>query len=78
MRRQWLNWMIAEGVIHGTTSPPTMVDVAKWVNVAMLEMKGERQIIRNAWKRHGYEWFIDDTPVEQDAGGNNDNVEGAL
>jgi hypothetical protein len=78
MRRQWLNWMIAEGVIHGTTSPPTRVDVAKWVDVAMLEMKGERQIICNAWKRHGYEWFIDDASVEQDAGGNNDGAEGAL
>jgi hypothetical protein len=78
MRRQWLNWMIVEGVIHSTTSPPTRVDVAKWVNVAMLEMKGERQLIRIAWKRHGYEWSIDDAPVEQDAGGNDDGAEGAL
>ena len=59
MQRQWLNWMIAEGIIHGTTSPPTRLDVAKWVNTAMLEMKGEGQIIRIAWKRHGYEWFVD-------------------
>ena len=78
MRRQWLNWMIAEGVIHGTTSPPTRVDVAKWVDVAMLEMKGERQIICNAWKRHGYEWFINNALVEQDAGGNDDGAKGAL
>ncbi len=78
MRWQWINWMIAEGVVHGTTSLPTRLDVAKWVDAAMLEMKGEGQIIRNVWKRHGYEWFIDDAPVEQDAGGNDDGAEGAL
>ncbi len=78
MRRQWMNWMIAEGIVHGTTSPPTRLDVAKWVDAAMLEMKGEGQIIYNAWKRHGNEWFIDDAPVEQDAGGNEDGAEGAL
>ena len=48
MRRQWINWMIAEGVVHGTTSPPTRLDMAKWVDAAMLEMKGEGKIIRNA------------------------------
>ncbi len=47
------------------------------VDAAMLEMKGEGQIIRNLWKRHGYEWFVDDA-VEQDAGGNNDGAEGAV
>ncbi len=77
MQRQWLNWMIAKGILHGTTSPPTRLDVAKWVNTAMLEMKGEGQIICNAWKRHGYEWFVDDT-MEQDAGGNDDGAKGAL
>ncbi len=70
--------MIVKGVIHGTTSLPTRLDVAKCVNVAMLEMKGEGQIIRNMWKRHGYEWFIDDAPVEQDAGGNDNGAMGVL
>jgi hypothetical protein len=68
--------MIAEGVIHGRTSLTTRLDMAKWVSVAMLEMKGEGQIIRNAWRRHGYEWFIHDAPVEQDAGGNDDGAKG--
>jgi hypothetical protein len=57
MRRQWINWMTNEGVVHGTTSPPARLDVAKWVHAAMLEMKGRGDIIRNAWKRHDYEWF---------------------
>jgi len=77
MRRQWFNWMINEGVIHGTTSPPVRLDVAKWVHNAMLEMKGECQIIRNAWNRHGYEWFIDNAR-EQDVGRNDDGAEGAI
>jgi hypothetical protein len=77
MRRQWLSWMFAEGINHGTTSPLTRLDMAKWVDAAMLEMKGEGQIIRNAWKRHGYEWFVDDAS-EQDAGGNYDGAKGAL
>ena len=77
MQRQWLNWMIAKGIVHGTTSPPTRLDVAKWVDATMLEMKGEGQIICNTWKRHGYEWFVDNVG-EQDAGGNNDGAKGAL
>jgi hypothetical protein len=83
MRRQWHNWMIAEGVVHGTTSPPTRLDVAKWVDAAMLEMKGEGEIIRNAWKRHDFEWFLDepivDAPVEQVVAVNaEDGAEGAV
>ena len=61
MRRQWINWMTNEGVVHGTTSPPARLDVAKWVHAAMLEMKGRGDIIRNAWKRHDYEWFVNNT-----------------
>ena len=53
--------MINEGVVHGTTSLPVRLDVAKWVHNAMLEMKGEGKIIRNAWNRHGYEWFVDNS-----------------
>jgi hypothetical protein len=69
--------MIKEGLVHGTTSPSSRLDVAKWVNAAMLEMKGEGEIIHNAWKRHGYEWFLDDA-VEQDAGDNDNGAKGAL
>jgi hypothetical protein len=69
--------MIAEGTDHGTTSPPMRLDVTKCVNAAMLEMKGEGQMIRNAWMRHGYEWFVDNA-VEQDVGGNDDSLKGAL
>ena len=81
MRRQWINWMTNEGVVHGTTSPPARLDVAKWVQNAMLEMKGRGDIIRNAWKRHDYEWFVDDTTsatATATATVNDDGAEGAL
>jgi hypothetical protein len=57
VRRQWVTWMIAEGVIHGTTSSPTRRDVAGWVDRAMTEMRNEVGICRNAWLKTGYEWF---------------------
>jgi hypothetical protein len=43
--------MIAKSILYGTTSLPSRVDVAKWVNAAMAEMKGKGKIIQNAWKR---------------------------
>jgi len=49
--------MIAEGVIHGTTSSPMRRDVTTWVDQAMAEMKCEVGIICNAWLKTGYEWF---------------------
>jgi len=57
VRRQWASWMIAEGVIDGTTSPPMRRDVATWFNRVMAEMKSEVGIIRNGWLKTGYEWF---------------------
>jgi hypothetical protein len=77
MRKQWINWMMNKGVVHGTTSLPARLDVAKWVHNAMLEMKREGKIIRNAWKRHDYEWFVDNTR-EQHVGRNDEGAEGAL
>jgi hypothetical protein len=77
MRKQWINWMMNKGVVHGTTSLPARLDVAKWVHNAMLEMKREGKIIRNAWKRHDYEWFVDNTR-EQHVGRNDEGAKGAL
>ena len=57
MRKQWLSWMITEGIVHGTTQPPSRRDVAGWVDRAMEEMKREERIIKNAWRKTGYEWF---------------------
>jgi hypothetical protein len=69
-----MNWMMAEGIIHGTTSTPSRVHVAKWVDAAMAEMKEKGDNIRNAWTRNRFEWFVDDT-VEQ-AGGKDGGKDG--
>ena len=57
-----MSWMIAEGVIHGTTSSPSRRDVAGWVDRAMAEMKNEAGAVvcRNAWTKTGYKWFPKD------------------
>ena len=79
--------MTNEGVVHGTTSPPARLDVAKWVQNAMLEMKGRGDSIWNAWKRHDYEWFFVDNmsatatvtaTATATAMVNDDGAEGAL
>jgi hypothetical protein len=56
LRKLWISWMISEGVIHGTTSTPTRLNVATWVNEAMKEMNRERAMERNAWLKTEYEW----------------------
>ncbi len=57
VRRQWLSWMTAKDVIHGTTSSPLRRNIAEWVDCVMAEMRGEEQIIKNAWQKTGYKWF---------------------
>ena len=50
-------WMISEGIVHGTTSNPTRLDIATWVDREMADMKAGRVIVRNAWLKSGFEWF---------------------
>ena len=84
MRKQWLSWMISEGIIHGTTMPPSRRDVAGWVVRAMEEMKREEQIIKNAWRKTGYEWFpkeggeIAIAAAETNEGGENEEIPGLV
>ena len=73
VRQQWLSRMIAEGVIHGRTSPPMRRDVAGWVDRAMAEMKSEVGICCNAWLKTGYEWFPKVGGQEEGNIGGNDN-----
>jgi hypothetical protein len=57
VQKMWIKWMIEEGIKEGTTSLPTRRDVAVWVDRAMMQMKEERRIIKNAWLMMGYAWF---------------------
>jgi len=59
IREQWESWMVQEGIVHGTTSPPSREDVSKW-SVAAMQSLPER-IVRNAWRHGDYTWFPDET-----------------
>ena len=71
--------MMAEGQTLRAAADELRVSAAnlsKWVHNAMLEMKERGDIIRNAWKRHDYEWFLDDeNSREQNVGTHDDGVE---
>ena len=55
MRHQWEIWMTSEGMVEGTTSPPTceqIVNWAKYTNETMSEVN-----IHIAWIHGQYSWF---------------------
>ena len=47
--------MIAEGVLHGTTSPPSREKIAEWAIHAKLSLT--EQCIKNVWRHGNYSWF---------------------
>ena len=58
MRHQWEVWMISEGMVEGTTSPPTceqIVNLAKYMNEMISVVN-----IHNAWKHGQYSWFCNE------------------
>ena len=50
--------MVSEGLVDGTTKLPTRLQVAGWVDTVMTQMTMEATIIKNAWLKTGYEWFV--------------------
>ena len=50
IRHQWERCMIAKGLVHGMTSPPSRLDICRWTLVAF--QNRPEQMIINAW-RHG-------------------------
>ena len=55
LRDRWESWMVAEGIIHGTTSPPTREKIAEWAIAAKSALTEE--CIKNAWRHGDYSWF---------------------
>jgi hypothetical protein len=56
VRASWVRWMISDGILYGTTSPPSCSEVARWASLAVNDLKG-LEIIKNAWRKSGYSWF---------------------
>jgi hypothetical protein len=57
LRKLWITWMISKGVIHGTTSTPTRLIVATWVDQAMKHMMTQCVMVRNPRLKHDYKWL---------------------
>ena len=55
LQERWESWMISEGIIHGTTSPPTREKIAEWAIHAKSSLT--EQCIKNAWRHGDYSWF---------------------
>ena len=55
IRHQWEMWMIAEGLIHGSTSPPSREDICRWTLEAYQSLP--EQMILNSWLHGEYRWF---------------------
>ena len=53
MRHQWEIWMISEGMVEGTTSPPTHEQIVNWAKYAN-ETISE---VSSAWNHGQYSWF---------------------
>ena len=56
--KRWESWMFAEGIIHGTTSPPTRKHIAEWAIHANNTLT--ETIIKNAWRHGKYSWFLEE------------------
>ena len=55
LRDRWESWMVAEGIIHGTTSPPMREKIAEWAISAKSSLTEE--CIKNSWRHGDYSWF---------------------
>ena len=53
LRNQWERWMIAKGLTHGTTSPPTRHDIYRWTleRIPKLTRANDPKLME-AWRIH--------------------------
>lgn len=52
---RWESWMIADGLLSGTTTPPTRQLIAEWCSDCFKTLDAD--MIRNAWRHHNYTYF---------------------
>ena len=58
MTEQWEEWMIHEGGVEGgIAKTPTRRQVVEWIVGSYHNIS--EQTAQNAWKKRGYQWFID-------------------
>ena len=71
IRDKWEQWMISEGIVHGTTSPPMRKQIAKCTLHAKSRINPE--IIQNSWRHGVYSWFLTDNNNNDNDNDNNNN-----
>jgi transposase-like protein len=55
LKERWESWMIAEGILTNTTSPPSRKQVAEWVKEAINDVAASS--VYNSWRKHGFSYF---------------------
>jgi len=56
IRRDWESWMLFKGIVHGTTSAPTRLEVTRWIESAFCRMTGS-ETVKTARRKMGYNLF---------------------
>jgi hypothetical protein len=55
LRNLWEAWMISDGLLTGTTKPPTRADIAEWCSEVYKGLTDS--MVRNAWRHGAYTFF---------------------
>lgn len=56
VRDMWEAWMMAEGLVSGTTRPPKRKDIAEWAHKAWKDLP--KQMVINSWRHGEYAYFL--------------------
>ena len=68
VRVLWEEWMIDEIDRTGLVYAPTREDISGWVAEVVWGLNG-KQLMRNAWRKTGYNWFFEEGVVDVEEGG---------
>jgi hypothetical protein len=63
VRALWEEWMINKIDRTGLVYAPTREDISSWVVEVVWRMDG-KNLMRNAWRRTGYNWFFEEGVVD--------------
>jgi hypothetical protein len=69
VRALWEEWMIDEIDRTGLVYAPTREDISGWVAEVVWGMGG-KGLMRNTWRKMGYDWFSDEATADADDDGN--------
>jgi hypothetical protein len=73
VRVLWEEWMIDEIYRTGLVYAPTHEDISGWVTEVVWGLDG-KNLMQNAWRKMGYDWFFEEGGVVDVVGDNGDDV----